>query len=238
MSKFVNYLGYKILDIDYAEARKFFSQGSVLTISPNSYGLATKNENLNLALKREGLLVLDGVYFALGYSLRKFNTIQKNQGPDIFYQELEIQKKRKGRVFFFGASNETLALIGDRMKLEYPEIEFETLSPPFRDELTDSDNKQIESRIKAFGPDVVFVGMTCPKQEIWVNTNIGSYDGILFMAIGGVFDWFAGIRKELNPIWWKLRLGWLGRIIQRPEILRRNLPNIWIYLKNMFRETK
>lgn len=236
MNKFIDYLGYKILDQDYAEARKSFSEGSVLTISPNSYGVATINEGLNSALKRDGLLVLDGVYFGLGYFLRNFKTIRKNQGPEIFYQELEIQKNQKGKVFFLGASNETLGLIGDRMTRYYPEIEYGTLSPPFKDELTDSDNNQIEEQIKAFAPDVVFVGMTCPKQEIWVNTNIDRYEGVLFMAIGGVFDWFAGTRKELHPLWWKLRLGWVGRIIQRPEILSRNLPYIWVYLKHMLRK--
>lgn len=236
MSNYIEYLGYKVLNIDYTQARRSFSEGSVLTISPNSYGVATKNEDLSLALKRDGLLVLDGVYFGLGYFLRKFKTIHKNQGPDIFYQELEIQRKRKGKVFFLGASKSTLGLIDERMTRDYPEIEFETLSPPFKDELTDFDNKQIEKRVKAFAPDVVFVGMTCPKQEIWVNTNIDRYEGVLFMAIGGVFDWFAGTRKELHPLWWKLRLGWVGRIIQRPEILSRNLPYIWIYLKHMLRK--
>jgi len=236
MSRVVEYLGYKVLNIDYAHARKSFFEGSVLTISPNSYGVATRNACLNAALKRDGLLVLDGVYFGLGYFLRNFRTIQKNQGPDIFYQELEIQKQSKGKVFFLGASNGTLELISDRMTEEYPEIQFETMSPPFKDELTDLDNKQIEGRIKNFDPDVVFVGMTCPKQEIWVNSNIDRYEGILFMAIGGVFDWFAGTRKELHPIWWKLRLGWMGRIIQRPEILSRNLPFILIYLKDMLRK--
>lgn len=233
MSKFVEYLGYKVLNIDYTLARKSFFEGSILTISPNSYGIATKNKDLNSALKRDGLLVLDGVYFGLGYFLRNFKTIKKNQGPDIFYQELEIQKKRNGKVFFLGASDATLALISERMTREYPQIEFETLSPPFRAELSDCDNKDIENRINAFAPDVVFVGMTCPKQEIWVDTNIKRYEGIIFMAIGGVFDWFAGTRKELHPIWWKLRLGWLGRIIQRPEIMKRNFPFIWLYIKDM-----
>ena len=233
MSRFVEYLGFKVLNVNYTQARDSFSEGSVLTISPNSYGVSTKNEDLKLALKREGLLVLDGVYFGLGYFLRNFKTIKKNQGPDIFYQELEIQKNRNGKVFFLGASDATLALISERMTRDYPQIEFETLSPPFRAELNDCDNNDIENRIKAFDPDVVFVGMTCPKQEIWVDTNINRYEGIIFMAIGGVFDWFAGTRKELHPLWWKLRLGWVGRIIQRPEIIKRNLPFIWIYIKDM-----
>jgi N-acetylglucosaminyldiphosphoundecaprenol N-acetyl-beta-D-mannosaminyltransferase len=235
MSKTTKYLGYEIINIDYSVARKSFSEGSVLTMSPNSYGLATIDKKLDKALKRKGLLVLDGVYFGLGYFLRTLKTIQKNQGPDIFYQELEIQKNKKGKVFFLGSTESTLKLISERMTREYPEIQFSTLSPPFRSELLKSDNDEIEKRIKEFNPNVVFVGMTCPKQEIWVDNNIERYHGVLFLAIGGVFDWFAGNRKELHPLWWKLRMGWVGRIIQRPEVLKRNLPFIWIYLKHMLR---
>lgn len=235
MIKFISYLGFNILNVKYVEARKVFNEGSVITISPNSYGVSTKVPELAKALKNSGLLVLDGVYFGLGYLLRSGKTICTNQGPEIFYQELEIQREKSGKVFFLGSSESTLSLISDRMKNEYPEIGFETLSPPFKEELSEEDNSFIEERIKNFRPNVVFVGMTCPKQEIWVDKNIVRYQNTIFMAIGGVFDWFAGNYKELRPLWWKLRLGWLGRILQRPQILRRNLPFILIYLRDMFK---
>ena len=236
MSKFIEYLDYQVLNINYTEARKSFSEGSVLTISPNSYGVATKNKDLDSALKRDGLLVLDGVYFGLGYFLRTRKTIEKNQGPDIFYEELAIQNERHGKVFFLGSTENTLLLIEARLAEEYPNISCRTMSPPYKDKLDDSDNNTIEGAIKEFAPDVVCVGMTCPKQEIWIDEQIHRYPGILFMAIGGVFDWFAGNYKELHPFWWKLRLGWLGRAIQRPELLKRNIPNCWIYFKHMLRK--
>lgn len=235
MNKTIEYLGFSVLNENYSEARKRQFTGSVLTISPNSYGISTKNARLNSALTKADLLVLDGVYFGLGYFLRTGKTIVKNQGPDIFYEELRIQANRKGRVFFLGSTEETLAKISERMKVEYPNIKFTTYSPPFKNEFSLTDNTKIRRKILTFKPDVVFVGMTCPKQEIWVQENIHHYDNTLLLAIGGVFDWFAGNFKELHPIWWHLRLGWLGRIIQRPEILKRNLPNILIYVRDMFK---
>jgi N-acetylglucosaminyldiphosphoundecaprenol N-acetyl-beta-D-mannosaminyltransferase len=110
------------------------------------------------------------------------------------------------------------------------------MSPPYKEKLNDEDNKVIEEALKSFQPDVVMVGMTCPKQEIWINEQIDRYQDILFLAIGGVFDWFAGNYKELHPLWWKLRLGWLGRAIQRPGLLKRNIPYYWIYFKHMLRK--
>ena len=233
MIKKVSTMGFEVLDMPYREARTFFDQGSVITISPNTYGLATKNQKLYKSLQNSNILVLDGVYFGLGYFLKRGRTIFRNQGPEVFYQELEIQKRRNGRVFFLGSSKSTLDLISRRMKRCYPQIEYDILSPPFKEVFDKMDNSIIENKIKDFQPDVVFVGMTCPKQEIWIDENISNYDNIIFIAIGGVFDWFAGNYNELHPIWWKLRLGWLGRILQRPEILRRNFPNIIIYLKDM-----
>ena len=236
MIKKVNYLGFTLLNEKYVKARKNFHEGSVLTMSPNSYGLSTRVHSLEKSLKRDGLLVLDGVYFSLGFFCRTGQWIVKNQGPEIFYEELEIQRAKSGRVFFLGSSNQTLERISKRMRTDYPQISFKTLSPPFKPTLSKEDNHAIESSIKEFNPDVVFVGMTCPRQEVWIDENSKKYHGIIFMGIGGVFDWFAGNYKELHPLWWRLRMGWLGRILQRPEILRRNLPFILIYLRDMLKD--
>ena len=234
----VNYLEYDVLNESYLKAREEIGAGAVITISPNSYGLATQIPDLKKALKAADILVLDGVYFGLGYFLRTGKTIEKNQGPDIFYNELSIQNKLGGRVFFLGSTKKTLELISQRLKKDYPGILFETMSPPYKEKLEQEDNKIIEEAIKKFKPDVVMVGMSCPKQEIWINENIERYTGILFLGIGGVFDWFAGNYKELHPLWWKLRIGWIGRIIQRPEVLQRNLPYILIYLNDMIKSLK
>lgn len=231
--KTVEYLGFKVLNQSYASARKEFSSGAVLTISPNSYGLTTKNPKLDKALKESDILVLDGVYFGLGYFLRTGKSIQKNQGPEIFYKELELQNNSFGKVFFLGSTEKTLRRIRKRLKHEYPNISFECLSPPYVEQFSMEDIVKINAAIKSFQPNVIMVGLTCPKQEIWINEQLHKHPNTIVMGIGGVFDWFAGNYQELHPLWWKLRLGWMGRIIQRPEILKRNLPNIFIYLRHM-----
>lgn len=229
-------LEFEVLNSPYLEFRKSVSKGTVYTISPNSFGISTKNKNFRDALLNSDILVLDGVYFALNYFLRTGKTIVKNQGPQIFYEELRIQNSLYGKVFFLGASENTLAKIKKRLNEEYPNIIASFYSPPFKDKLSESDNNKIFNMINKFKPNIIFVGMTCPKQEIWIHEIKNRYPDILFLAIGGVFDWFAGNYKELHPIWWKLRLGWLGRAIQRPELLRRNIPNYWIYFKNILKK--
>jgi len=75
--------------------------------------------------------------------------------------------------------------------------------------------------------------MTCPKQEKWAYQNKTKLKTKLICCVGAVFDWYAGNQNEIHPLWWKLRLAWLKRTIDRPEILKR-YPNIGIFFLHLF----
>lgn len=203
------------------------------TMSPNSYGIATKDAAFDKALKASDYLVLDGVYFALSTLLMKGKNMKKNQGPEIFYHFMERVQKESGRVFFLGASVETLEKMKSRAAQDYPDVEIGYHSPPYKPEFTDEENQEMLDLVNDFEPDILFVGMTCPKQEKWSDQHKGVLKTSLICSIGAVFDWYAGNQKEIAPIWWKLRLAWLIRTINRPEILRR-YPNVGIFVRHMF----
>jgi N-acetylglucosaminyldiphosphoundecaprenol N-acetyl-beta-D-mannosaminyltransferase len=203
------------------------------TISPNSYGISTKDVIFREALKKSDYLVLDGVFFALSSILLQGKNIKKNQGLDVFYHFMERMNETHGKVFFLGASKETLAKIRAKAAIDYPNTLLELYSPPFKPEFSDDDNNQIIKAINIFSPDVIFIGMTCPKQEKWSFQNKNRINGKLICCIGAVFDWYAGNEKHIAPIWWKLRLGWLIRTFHRPEILKR-YPNIGIFFFHLF----
>jgi N-acetylglucosaminyldiphosphoundecaprenol N-acetyl-beta-D-mannosaminyltransferase len=223
---FVEVMGFRVFS-DSLE-RIPVHQGSarvINTISPNSYGLATRQRSLSQALRSSDYLVLDGVYFALAAILLKGRNIRRNQGPDVFFHFMQRMQHQGGRVFFLGSGPETLRLIRQRAAREYPNITVGTYSPPFCDQFTEADNRKMTEAVNAFGPDILFVGMTCPKQEIWSIQNRDALNTGLVISVGNVFDWFAGTQKAIHPIWFRLRLGWLIRIFLRPEIFRRNIGN-------------
>jgi N-acetylglucosaminyldiphosphoundecaprenol N-acetyl-beta-D-mannosaminyltransferase len=203
------------------------------TISPNSYGISKCDIEFQLALKKSDYLVLDGVYFALASIFLNGRNIKRNQGPDVFYHFMERMNVIKGKVFFLGSSNDTLDKIFKRAEIDYPNINLCAFSPPFKDEFSDTDNLKMCQIINEFKPDVLFIGMTCPKQEKWAFKNKNNIKASLICCIGAVFDWYAGNQKDIHPIWWKLRLAWLKRTIDRPEILLR-YPNIGIFFKDLF----
>lgn len=199
------------------------------TISPNSYGISIKDPEFYFSLKNSDYLVLDGVYFTFASLLLQRKNIKRNQGPDVFYHFINRLNAQKGKAFFLGSSNTTLQKIYDRAKIEYPNTIIEYFSPPFKSKFSREDNDLMITKINSFQPDILFVGMTCPKQEKWAIEHKKQLKAGLVICIGNVFDWYAGTQKSIHPFWFRIRLGWLVRIFYRPEVFRRNIGNQMLF---------
>lgn len=138
--------------------------------------------------------------------------------------------KKSGTVMFMGSSQKVLDLIVKRAAVDYPHLKVVTYSPPYKPEFSDEDNKAIIDAINAANPDLLWIGMTAPKQEKWTYShwnelNIHCHVG----TIGAVFDFFAGI-VERAPIWWKEHgQEWLYRLIKEPKHMWRRISSVIAY---------
>jgi N-acetylglucosaminyldiphosphoundecaprenol N-acetyl-beta-D-mannosaminyltransferase len=123
---------------------------------------------------------------------------------------------------FMGSSEKVLELVKKRASVDYPNIAVETYSPPYKLEFSDEDNGAIINAINAADPDLLWIGMTAPKQEKWTYShwselNIHCHVG----TIGAVFDFFAGTAKRA-PLWWQDHgLEWLYRQVKEPRRMWR-----------------
>ena len=225
-AKYIDTLGFKVFSdgLDLITVKNTHPK-VINTISPNSYGLATGDADFFQSLKRSDYLVLDGVYFAFASILLQGKNIKKNQGPDVFDHFIKRADANGYKVFFLGSSPETLKRIEDKTYRLYPNIKVKSYSPPFKAEFSEEDNNEMVNIINEYQPDILFVGMTCPKQEKWSVKHKHILKSGLIISIGNVFDWFAETQKAVPVIWYKLRLAWLIRIFLRPEIFRRNIGN-------------
>ena len=231
--KSLRVLGYDVfsgcLDIINKDSPKVV----INTISPNSYGIALKDKDFEASLKNSDLLILDGIGVALGSIMLNGKNIKKIAGQDCFDYLMDLSNKNNWRVFFLGSSNDTLEKIKKRASVEYPMVEIGYHSPPFKPEFEVSDNVEMVSIINQFQPDVLFVGLTAPKQEKWAYQHKETLNVRAISTIGNVFDWYAGNSKRPGEIWIKLRLEWLVRIFLRPEIFRRNTKNQMKFLRDL-----
>lgn len=228
----VNIFGYNVFNKSLNELN-FSSQIVINTFSPNSYGVAKSDDAFDYALKNTDVLVLDGMGIAIGSILLHGKNIKKIAGQDCFDFFTSKFNETGGNLFFMGSTNSTLEKIKCRMNNEYPNIKVGYFSPPFKETFSEVENNEIISAINEFKPDVVFVGLTAPKQEKWAFYNKEMIDAKIISTIGNVFDWYAGNSKRPSKFWIKLRLEWLVRIFLRPEILQRNTKNQMIFFKDL-----
>lgn len=228
--KTIETLGFNVFSDELSKIPVNLNSCRVInTISPNSYGISTKDAEFEKALKASDYLVLDGVYFAFASLMLQGKNIKRNQGPDVFYHFMKRANQQRKKVFFLGSSPQTLKLIKQKAAFLYPNIKVTTYSPPYKPEFSEEEDEAMITAINQFKPDIVFVGMTCPKQEKWAIKNRDKVSAGLIISIGNVFDWFAGTQKAIAPIWFKLRIGWLVRIFLRPEVFRRNIGNQMLF---------
>ena len=97
------------------------------------------------------------------------------------------------------------------------------LSPPFKASFSDDDVAQMLAAINDSGADVLWVAMTAPKQEKWIQAHTAQLDVKLIGAVGAVFDFYAGTVKRSPPIFQRLGLEWLPRVVRAPRRLWRRM---------------
>lgn len=215
-------LGYHIYKKPLG-ALDFKSHKIINTINPHSYCVAQQDTTFKEALKASDVLLPDGIGIVWAERFLNHNKISKIAGYDVFVYFMEELNKTSGRCFFLGAAPATLQRIQQKAAKDYPKVVVGSFSPPYKPSFTEADSALMCAEVNAFKPDVLFVGMTAPKQEKWVHENKARLDATTICAIGAVFDFYAGTVKRPSQFWINLGLEWLPRLFKEPKrLFKRN----------------
>lgn len=170
------------------------------------------------------------------------SSLDNSSSASADHSKLKIQnskfRERPLTVMFMGSSQKVLDLIVKRAAEVYPHLKVVTYSPPYKPEFSDEDNKAIIDAINAVNPDLLWIGMTAPKQEKWTYSHWEELDIHCHVGtIGAVFDFFAGT-VERAPMWWQRHgLEWLYRLLKEPKRMwRRYIIGNTLFLWNMLKE--
>lgn len=237
----------KLKELDIVESREqlwAIPDGKVLinTINAHSYNTAQNDRLFAEALSGGDYLIPDGasIVKACRWIKAKSRPTERIAGWDLF--ELEMTKHnssgKRSRVMFMGSSEKVLAKIREKTAGKYPNLEVVTYSPPYKPEFTDEDNNAIVEAINTANPDLLWIGMTAPKQEKWAYANWDKLNIHCHVGtIGAVFDFFAGTYQRA-PQWWQQHsLEWLYRLIREPRRMwRRYVLGNPLFLINVFKE--
>lgn len=196
--------------------------------NPHSLTIALTDPMFQQAILGADLVTPDGFGIVLASKLSGGFIKKRVTGTDIFTGlSKRLNKSDKGsyRYFFLGSTLDNLSKIREKLRIDYPNIIFAgSFSPPFRSEFTLHENEQMVNAINQANPDALWVGMTAPKQEKWIYQNRNKLNVKFIGAIGAVFDFYAGTVKRSSPIFQKLGLEWLPRLMKEPgRLWKRNL---------------
>lgn len=210
------------------------------TINAHSFNTAQKDDLFAEALKNGDYLIPDGasIVKACRWLGCKSQPKERVAGWDLFEFEMNRLNEKGGRCMFMGSSPKVLSLIVEKAKTVYPSIEVVTYSPPYKPEFAEEDNKAIIKAINDANPDLLWIGMTAPKQEKWTYSHWGELNIHCHVGtIGAVFDFFAGTYKRA-PRWWQEHsLEWLYRLIKEPKRMwRRYVIGNPLFLLNIRKE--
>lgn len=245
----------KLKDLSILESQDsliLLPEGKALinTINAHSYNTAQKDREFAEALAKGDYLIPDGasVVKACRWIKAKSQPRERIAGWDLFSFEMErlerksekcrVNSEKFLRVMFMGSSEDVLSKIRERAAVDYPNLEVITYSPPYKPEFSDEDNRAMIKAVNDANPDLLWIGMTAPKQEKWTcqhwnELNIHCHVG----TIGAVFDFYGGTAKRA-PQWMRNHsLEWLYRLLKEPKRMwRRYLIGNPLFIWNVIKE--
>ncbi len=216
----------------------------VNTINAHSYNVAQKDSAFAEALTGGDVLIPDGMSIVLAsrWLGNPHPPKERVAGWDLFTYEMQrlngLAGTRRPKVMFLGSSPAVLDIVKKRVGEEYPRLQAVVYSPPFKPVFSTAEDRAMIEAVNACAPDLLWIGMTAPKQEKWVyahwdELHINCHVG----TIGAVFDFFAGTVRRAPVAWQRHGLEWLYRLFKEPRRMwRRYIVGNMVFAGHVFAE--
>lgn len=227
----VNILGVGISTINMDDALQQMEhwikirEPNYVCVCPNHTVMESqKDKKLRRVINSSGLATPDGMSVVWACKLFGHSNVERVYGPDLMLAFSAISAKKGYRSFLYGGADGVAEGLAEKLCEKFPTLNIVGIySPPFRP-LTAEEDREVVEIINLSNPDVVWVGLGMPKQELWMGEHIGRINAPVMVGVGAAFDFLSG-RKEWAPQWvQRSGLEWLYRLLHEPRRLwRRNL---------------
>ena len=176
-----------------------------------------------------GMVTPDGMPVVWVARLKGFDHVHRVYGPDLMLAEMEHSRQTAHRHFFYGGGAGVAARLADTMRRRFPGIDIAGFhEPPFAG-LNELCTPQTAELINAARPDIVWVGMSSPKQDRWMARMRPMLDAPVLVAVGAAFDFLSGTVSQAPRWMQRSGLEWLYRLGTDPRRLWRRylVDNPW-----------
>jgi N-acetylglucosaminyldiphosphoundecaprenol N-acetyl-beta-D-mannosaminyltransferase len=204
---------------EWIEKRKF---GNYIVVA-NAYDVVVgcKDAGLKDAVNASSLTVPDGFSLVLLSRFKGFKLKKRVYGPDLMLEALKFSEKSGYSSFFYGATDETLDLLIGNLKVKFPGLKIAGhYAPPFR-KLSQEEDKAVVDMINNSEASIVWVGLGCPKQQLWMYEHKDKLKVPVMVGVGAAFDFFAGTKPQAPRWMGEHGFEWLFRLVTEPKRLWR-----------------
>jgi len=173
-----------------------------------------------------GMVTPDGMPLVWMAHLQGLGQVRRVYGPDLMAAVSAVSPERGYRHFYFGGDEGVADQLKAALTERYPGLQVVgTMTPPFRP-MSEAEDAETVRAINAAAPDIVWVGLSTPKQERWMADHVGRLNAPVMVGVGAAFDFLSG-RKRQAPKWMQSSgLEWFHRLATEPRRLWRR------YLRN------
>jgi N-acetylglucosaminyldiphosphoundecaprenol N-acetyl-beta-D-mannosaminyltransferase len=238
----VNVLGVGVDPVNPARAlatidQWIASQGRSYVCVSGIHGVmeSHRDESLRSIHNAAGMVVPDGMPLVWLSRLHGFRDAQRVYGPDLLLACCGRSLATGYRHYFYGGAAGVPERLIERLEARFPGLRVAgSYSPPFRP-LTPEEDREVVSRINAAQPDIVWVGLSTPKQERWMWEHRSRLEAPVLIGVGAAFDFNAGLKRQAPRWMQRSGLEWMFRLLAEPRRLwRRYLRNnplfVWLVL--------
>lgn len=231
----IKIFGVRIDKVTFNEAvnvvKSFFNNEKTNVIfTPNTeiVMLAKDNNELKEILNKGDLIIPDGIGLVYASRIKRKPLPERVTGFDISLKILEIADKNGYKLFLLGGKNKVAEIAKENLNKKYKNLKvvgfhngyFKGTHIGFKGH---DEEIEVINKINSLKPDILFVGLGAPKQEIWINENKDKLNCKVIIGNGGTIDVLAGVAKRAPIIYQKLGIEWLYRLIKEPSRIKRQM---------------
>ncbi len=204
----------------------------ISSVNPEISLMCNNNIELRNFINSSTLKIADGIGTVLAIKHRYKVIVERITGIDLM-EKILISELGKKKIFLYGSKPNIARQAMNNLNKQYECNIVDVCDGYIRD------NNLLIEQINMSQAQILFVGLGCPKQELWIRDNMSQLSNIkIFMSVGGSFDVFAGSIKRAPQFIQKIHLEWLYRLVKQPSRIVRQMQLVKFVLMIYFRGSK
>ncbi len=204
-----------------ADAVKARRKGYICVTGVHGVMEAQDDADFKNILNGAFLCTPDGMPMVWAGKLNKHGEMRRVYGPDLMMDVCAWSEKSGCKHFFYGGAEGVAKLLAEKLQAKFPKLDVVgTYTPPFRP-LNATEEKALAEQIRILQPDILWVGLSTPKQEKFMAEYLPKLEVTLMVGVGAAFDFHSGRIKQAPR--WMQRSGmeWFYRLCREPRRLAK-----------------